>query len=99
MNLFWVEEPIFPPEDFKKLAKINNELGIPLAAGENACTHWEFEKMIEAKAVNFTQPSVIKVGGISEMMKIIKFSEEKNTCNASHSIFWTWFSCISSHCL
>ena len=27
MNLFWVEEPIFPPEDFKKLAKINNELG------------------------------------------------------------------------
>ena len=46
--------------------------------------------MIEAKAVNFTQPSVIKVG-ISEMLKIIKFSEEKNTCNASHSIFWTWF--------
>ena len=88
MNLFWVEEPIFPPEDFKKLAKINNELGIPLAAGENACTHWEFEKMIEAKAVNFTQPSVIKVGGISEMLKIIKFSEEKKIPVMPHTAYF-----------
>ena len=66
----------FPPEDFKKLSKINNDLGISLAAGENACTHWEFEKMIDAKAVNYTQPSVIKVGGISEMLKIINLSEK-----------------------
>ena len=35
MNLYWVEEPVFPPEDFEKLSKIKNELGIKIAAGEN----------------------------------------------------------------
>ena len=88
MNLFWVEEPIFPPEDFKKLSKINNDLGISLAAGENACTHWEFEKMIDAKAVNYTQPSVIKVGGISEMLKIINLSENKKIPVMPHTAYF-----------
>ena len=62
-------------EDFKKLAFLKNELNISIAAGENACTHWQFEQMIDENAVNFTQPSVIKVRGISEMSKIIKYSE------------------------
>ena len=88
MNLFWVEEPIFPPEDFKKLSKIKNDIGISLAAGENACTHWEFEKMIDANAVSFSQPSVIKVGGISEMLKIISFSESKKIPVMPHTAYF-----------
>ena len=31
IGLFWLEEPIFPPEDFKTLSKINNDLKIPIA--------------------------------------------------------------------
>ena len=31
MNLTWLEEPIYPPEDYQTLAKLNKELGIPLA--------------------------------------------------------------------
>ena len=64
------------PRRLQELNKVNNDLGISLAAGENACTHWEFEKMIDAKAVNYTQPSVIRLG-ISEMIKIINLSENK----------------------
>ena len=66
MNLTWLEEPIYPPEDYQTLAKLNKELGIPLACGENACTEYEFKSMIDHKAVSFVQPSVIKVGGIYE---------------------------------
>jgi D-galactarolactone cycloisomerase len=88
INLLWIEEPIFPPEDFKKLAFLKNELNISIAAGENACTHWEFEKMIDENAVNFTQPSVIKVGGISEMSKIIKYSENKNIPVMPHTAYF-----------
>ena len=29
MNLTWLEEPIYPPEDYQTLAKLNKELGIP----------------------------------------------------------------------
>ncbi len=88
MNLYWVEEPVFPPEDFEKLSKIKNELGIKIAAGENACTNWEFSKMLEANAVNYTQPSVIKVGGISEMLKIIKLSERRNIPVMPHTAYF-----------
>ena len=88
IGLFWLEEPIFPPEDFKTLSKINNDLKIPIAAGENACTHWEFDKMLESKAVNFAQPSVIKVGGISEMTKIFKISEEKKIPVMPHTAYF-----------
>ena len=88
VKLFWVEEPIFPPEDFKKLSEIKKKCNISIAAGENACTHWEFEKMIEAKAVDFSQPSVTKVGGISEMAQIINFSEKNNIPVMPHTAYF-----------
>ena len=76
MKLTWLEEPIYPPEDYETLAKLNKELGIPLACGENACTEFEFKSMIKQKAVTFVQPSVIKVGGIYEMFKIIQHAKK-----------------------
>lgn len=64
----WLEEPVFPPEDIEAQAALNREF--PVGAGENACTRHEFNRMIKAGAVTFPQPSVIKVGGITEFMAI-----------------------------
>ena len=50
-NLYWVEEPVNPPEDFESLSNIRSESLIPLAAGENACTSFEFKKMFTKKHV------------------------------------------------
>ncbi len=36
-DLTWLEEPIFPPENFRALATLRAETGVPLAAGENSC--------------------------------------------------------------
>jgi L-alanine-DL-glutamate epimerase-like enolase superfamily enzyme len=69
-GLYWLEEPIFPPENFKALAALQDEFNIPIAAGENACTSFEFEKMFEAGAVRYAQPSVTKVGGVTELRKV-----------------------------
>lgn len=69
-NLIQIEEPVFPPEDFKTLAKLNQHSGIAIAAGECACTAVEFDQMLSAKAVSFVQPSVAKVGGITEFIKV-----------------------------
>ena len=44
--------------------------------------------MIEAKAVDFSQPSVIKVGGISEMAQIINFSEKNNIPVMPHTAYF-----------
>ncbi|TDJ15436.1 MAG: mandelate racemase/muconate lactonizing enzyme family protein [Gammaproteobacteria bacterium] len=69
-GIHWLEEPIFPPEDFASLARLQKETGVPLAAGENACTSFDFQKMFSAGAVTYAQPSVTKVGGISEFLKV-----------------------------
>jgi L-alanine-DL-glutamate epimerase-like enolase superfamily enzyme len=65
LGLHWVEEPIFPPEDDATLAALGR-FGVPIAAGENACTEFEFRRL--ARAVAICQPSVIKVGGVSEFV-------------------------------
>jgi L-alanine-DL-glutamate epimerase-like enolase superfamily enzyme len=69
LDLYWVEEPIFPPEDFETLASLEDRFGVALAAGENACTAFQFRGLIPA--VTFVQPSVTKIGGITEFMKVV----------------------------
>jgi D-galactarolactone cycloisomerase len=70
-NLLWFEEPVWPPEDFSGLAHVRARSGIPVSAGENVMSAKHFEQMFEAGAVDIAQPSVTKIGGISEFMKIV----------------------------
>ncbi len=87
-DLFWLEEPIFPPEDFAALADLGLKSGIRIAAGENACTAWEFTKMFAAGAVAYAQPSVTKVGGISELRKVATLAQAAGVCLAPHSPYF-----------
>jgi D-galactarolactone cycloisomerase len=87
-DMFWLEEPIFPPEDFDSLARLHLDTGVPLAAGENACTAYQFQKMIESGGISYLQPSVTKVGGISEMCKIITLAETQGATVMPHSPYF-----------
>ena len=40
---FWVEEPIYPPEDLDALARLREATGVPLGVGENATVSLSFE--------------------------------------------------------
>jgi L-alanine-DL-glutamate epimerase-like enolase superfamily enzyme len=40
---FWVEEPIYPPEDFEALAKLGATTGVPMGIGENATSLRDFD--------------------------------------------------------
>jgi D-galactarolactone cycloisomerase len=87
-NLYWFEEPVFPPEDYQTLARLQREGGIALAAGENACTAFEFARMFEAGAVTYAQPSVTKVGGISQFQKILACAETAGVQVMPHSPYF-----------
>lgn len=87
-GLYWLEEPIFPPENFRALARLQDEVGIPLAAGENACTAFQFHEMFAAGAVTYGQPSVTKVGGITEFRKIAALAETNNVALMPHSPYF-----------
>jgi L-alanine-DL-glutamate epimerase-like enolase superfamily enzyme len=85
IDLFWLEEPIFPPEDWESLKSLGR-FGIPISAGENACTAVEFSRLIEA--VTYPQPSVTKVGGVSETIKICDIAARAGKVVMPHSPYF-----------
>jgi len=87
-DLYWLEEPIFPPEDYPELAKLRQDSGVPIAAGENACTSFDFRNMFSAGAVDYAQPSVTKVGGITEFRKVSALAEGNGVTIMPHSPYF-----------
>jgi L-alanine-DL-glutamate epimerase-like enolase superfamily enzyme len=87
-DLHWLEEPIFPPEDFRALARLQAEVGIPLAAGENACTAFQFREMFAAGAVTYAQPSVTKLGGVTEFRKVAALAEGHGVALMPHAPYF-----------
>jgi L-alanine-DL-glutamate epimerase-like enolase superfamily enzyme len=77
-GLLWLEEPVWPPEDHEGLARVRvaaGAAGVRLAAGENASGLHDFRRLFAASAIDIAQPSVTKVGGVTEMRKIIALAE------------------------
>ncbi len=87
-DLHWLEEPIFPPEDFQALARLQGEVGIPLAAGENACTAFQFREMFAAGAVTYAQPSVTKLGGVTEFRKVAALAQAHGVALMPHAPYF-----------
>jgi D-galactarolactone cycloisomerase len=69
-----LEEPIWPPEDYDGLARVR-AAGIATGAGENISGLHHFRHLFEVGAVSVAQPSVTKVGGVSELRKILALAE------------------------
>jgi L-alanine-DL-glutamate epimerase-like enolase superfamily enzyme len=86
-NLRWLEEPVWPPEDYAGLAHVRAQGGIPVAAGENAASLLQFRHMFEANAVDFVQPSPTKMGGVSELRKLFALASAHNVTVMPHSFY------------
>ncbi|MDJ0956269.1 MAG: mandelate racemase/muconate lactonizing enzyme family protein [Arenicellales bacterium] len=87
-DLLWLEEPIFPPEDFDALAALQKDVGIPLAAGENLCTQYQFQQMLSCNAVTYVQPSVTKVGGVTEFQRVAELTRMHGLKLMPHSPYF-----------
>ena len=79
---------MWPPDDFTALAEVRSKGGLNLAAGENACTLHQFRQMMQAGAVSHAQPSVIKVGGITEYLKVADLADRMGVRLAPHSPYF-----------
>ncbi|AYM14767.1 MULTISPECIES: mandelate racemase/muconate lactonizing enzyme family protein [Agrobacterium] len=85
LDTLWLEEPVFPPEDFASMAQLRSH-GVGLSAGENACTAFEFERLMSA--VDYPQPSVTKVGGVSEFVAIAQAAKQRGLTIMPHSPYF-----------
>ena len=88
LDLAWLEEPVWPPEDFSGLARVRREAGIPIAAGENAQGLMDFRAAFEAGALDVAQPSVAKIGGITAMMAIAGLAEARGVRLVPHCAYF-----------
>ena len=73
-DIYWLEEPILADE-MDNLAKLADETSIPIAAGENHYTKWEFKELIEREAVEIVQADIGKCGGVTEFIKIAAMAD------------------------
>lgn len=88
MGLEWFEEPVFPPEDGAGLRAVGDASGIPIAAGENCCFATQFAALFDAGAVQYAQPSVTKLGGVTEFRKVAALAAERGVKLAPHSPYF-----------
>jgi L-alanine-DL-glutamate epimerase-like enolase superfamily enzyme len=82
-DLTWIEEPTIP-DDPAGHARIVREGGLPVAAGENLRTLWEFKQYIASGAVTYPEPDVTNCGGVTQFMKIAHLAEAFNMPVTSH---------------
>ena len=87
LRLKWLEEPLWPPENYDGLAQLRRACGIPIAAGENSSTLMDFERLLAAEAVDFVQPSVAKMGGITELLKVFPIAAVRNVTVVPHCFY------------
>lgn len=88
LGLAWIEEPVWPPENHAGLARVRAEGGIAVAAGENVSSIFEFQRLFERQALTVAQPSVTKVGGVTEMRKVFDVAETFGVRVVPHSAYF-----------
>jgi L-alanine-DL-glutamate epimerase-like enolase superfamily enzyme len=84
----WLEEPTIP-DDVPGHVRIVREGGLPIAAGENLHTVYEFRQLIAAGGVTFPEPDVTNCGGVTAFMKVCHLAEAFNlpvTAHGAHDI-------------
>ncbi len=98
-DLHWLEEPVWPPENLAGLAEVRRQGGIPTAAGENYGTAWEFKRAFEAGAIAYAQPSITKIGGVTEMRRVMALGELFGAQVVPHSAYFGPGLLASIHCI
>jgi len=80
----WVEDFIHP-EDFDQYAAVRAASPVPVAAGEQVATYWEFERFIRQGCVDVIQPDLSRCGGISVAKRVGELAERAGIELVPHS--------------
>jgi L-alanine-DL-glutamate epimerase-like enolase superfamily enzyme len=88
MNIRWVEEPTWPPEDLDAIAAVRAASGCGIAAGENLGGVEDFRRLLAACAVDVVQPSATKHGGVSVLLEVAALAREAGVAAMPHSPYF-----------
>lgn len=81
---FFIEDPI-RMENFETFRKLARHVHVPLAAGEQYATKWEFRQQIEEELMDYARIDLCIAGGITESLKIAHWCETHSIMIAPHN--------------
>ncbi|MSR56711.1 MAG: mandelate racemase/muconate lactonizing enzyme family protein [Planctomycetaceae bacterium] len=81
---YFVEDPI-RMENFESFRKLARHVQVPLAAGEQYATKWEFRQQIEEDLIDYARVDLCIVGGITEALKVAGWCETHYIKLAPHN--------------
>ncbi|HTV37314.1 MAG TPA: mandelate racemase/muconate lactonizing enzyme family protein [Xanthobacteraceae bacterium] len=87
-DLYWLEEPVDPVDDYDAMARIRRDTGMTVAAGENIGHAGEARYAMELGALDIFQPSITKIGGIIAMRKAIAVAKDYGVRVMPHSPYF-----------
>ncbi len=85
LNIYWLEEPLFPMQDHEAMARVRQRVDLRLAAGENEFTLLAFDRLLKSGAIDFVQPEITKIGGLTMARKISVLADLHNIPVCPHS--------------
>ena len=74
-DIVWFEEPL-RPDDIDGYAALTRTAPLPIAGGEVLTRRQSFLPWIERRAVDYLQPDVTKVGGLTEEHRIGQYADD-----------------------
>jgi len=83
VGLFWLED-VTTADDFQGLARVTAALKTPVAGGEYLWGIAPHRQMIEAHSVDIVMIDLVRVGGVSQFMKVAGMAEAFNLPVVSH---------------
>ena len=83
LGIAWFEEPLWC-DDIPGHSRLADALDIPIAIGETLGSRYEFDAYIRNDAADILQPDICRVGGITEMIKIITMGQVAGRPIAPH---------------
>jgi L-rhamnonate dehydratase len=83
-RLFWIEEPL-PPDDHYGYCRLREASPIPIAAGEENTSRFEFWELLEKGCVDIIQPDVTRCGGLTEAKRIAVMANLKGVGLVPHA--------------
>ena len=83
-DVFWFEEPTWPMRDHEAMARVKQETGICIAAGENEFNQDSFQRLMASGAVDYIMPEISKIGGLTAARKVSEMAERHNLPISPH---------------
>lgn len=83
LGIAWLEEPLWC-DQISGHSRLADALDIPIAVGETLGSRYEFDAYIRADAADILQPDICRVGGITEMIKIVAMGQVAGRPIAPH---------------